>query len=80
MTPEEISRAVEPVFTKRPDKDRYQVRFWSTSSDYAEFKNAAEREGLVLQDVFVDLMKWFVSASKAGHLQIKPAALIGVGE
>lgn len=62
-----------PVFTKRPEKEKYQVRFWSTPEDYGAFSRACESEGLVMQDVFNELMIWFTQASLEKRLQIQPA-------
>jgi hypothetical protein len=61
-----------PVFTRR-NEDRYQVRFWSTSKDYRAFVEAANAEGLVLQDALNELMIWFTTAHHARKLQVQPA-------
>lgn len=58
----------EPVFTKRQGKDKYQVRFWTRNVDYEAFVKAAEKEGLVMQDIFNDFMTWFCLASNRGEL------------
>lgn len=60
-----------PVFTKRPEKERYQVRFWSTPEDYRAFTEAVRAEGLVLQDALNELMIWFTSAHHAKRLQVQ---------
>ena len=60
-----------PVFMKRRANDRYQVRFWSHPADYQEFVRAVEAEGLVIQDVFNDLMIWFTKASLEKRLHIQ---------
>ncbi len=59
-----------PVFTKRAEKDRYQVRFWSSPQDYAAFTEAVQSEGLVLQDVFNELMIWFTQAHHEKKLTV----------
>lgn len=61
----------EPVFCRRPQKDRYQVRFWSTPAEYESFTKACEKEGLYLQDVFNDFMCWFSMASREERLNIQ---------
>lgn len=64
-----------PVFTKRPGTDhRYQVRFWSTQQDYSAFTEAVQSEGLVIQDVFNELMIWFTQAHHEKRLRISGVA------
>lgn len=60
----------ELVFTKRQEKERYQVRFWSTPSEYEAFTSAVRSEGLVLQDVLNELMNWFTKNALEKKLKI----------
>ena len=62
---------IEPLFTKRDVKNKYQVRFWTKSESYRAFTVAADKEGLVYQDVFNTLMDWFTEASARGQLNIR---------
>jgi hypothetical protein len=66
-----LSELAPPVFVKRQDNDRYQVRFWSNPAQYKMFTEECEKNGLIIQDVFNELMLWFIRESKAGRLRFK---------
>lgn len=61
----------EPIFKKRHKTARYQVRFWAYPPLYSSFKNVAEDQGFILQDVFNEFMHWFIErykpATTEGH-------------
>lgn len=60
-----------PLFSRRKLKKKCQVRFWTETETYTEFKEACQQQDLFMQDVFSDLMLWFVESSKNGTLRIK---------
>lgn len=61
------------TFKKRTDsrEGKYQVRFWTSKENYMTFKEACEKEDLVYQDVFENLMEYFIQASKHGTLRVE---------
>lgn len=59
-----IQNSDQPTFVKRPEKERYQVRFWSEPVAYAAFVREVQENGLVIQDVFNNFMEWFTFQSK----------------
>jgi len=65
-----LSELASPVFTKRID-NRYQVRFWSDKERYKAFVTGCKTEGLIMQDVFNDLMEYFTLESQAGRIKTR---------
>jgi len=62
---------MEIEFTKRKDRNKRQVRFWSYPELYESFTNICDDKGLFIQDVFTDFMRAFVDANRNGNLKIK---------
>jgi len=48
-------------FRRKDNFDPEQVRFWTDKGLYAQFRERCKSEGLMMQHVFGDFMRWFVS-------------------
>jgi hypothetical protein len=58
-------------FKRKDAYNRDQVRFWTDGGLYAQFKERCKSEGLMMQHVFGDFMRWFVAQEKLPIEQIK---------
>lgn len=61
----------EPKFKVRKGKKKVQVRFFADPELYESFVHEATRHDLFLQDVFHELMTWFVQRSETGKLEVR---------
>lgn len=60
-----------PVFERRTAKEKYLVRFWSSPDQYERFVAEVEKHDLVIQDVFNQMMNWFIQTSQSGVIKTR---------